>query len=108
MIKIDGREYILSPRRASDVLNLIAAAEKNTSPDGISSMLTIAKVVCDSLKATYLSLGKIRGWRYYHFTRSSGVTSILEGLSTAEIGLAYESVMALEGAKKKMNPVESA
>lgn len=100
---IDGRQYILTPRRASDVLNLVVAVEKNEKPDNVSNLLTIAQIVRDSLKATYLSFGKIRGWRYRQFLGSAGIILILDSLSTEELMNAYQSVMELEGSKKKQS-----
>ena len=101
-VTIDKREYILSPRRASDVLDMAMVAENIKETDSAKQVLSMAKIVCDSLKATYLLLGRIRGWRYRKFTEKRGVRLLLVSLSMKEVGEACNAVLEdVEGSKKK-------
>jgi hypothetical protein len=94
-VTISGREYTLSERRAYDVMELVVALEKAqaTSDGGLNNVLSMAQIVRDSLKATYLKLGKIRGFRYRKLTEPEGITTLLESLEE------------LEGTKKKIPPL---
>ena len=100
--RIRGKELELSPRRAIDVLELASAAEKSESTDNLTRSLQMVQVVSDSLKATGLRLGRVRGWRYRPFFSTRGLSLILHDLTSAEILEAYLEIMALEGLKKKV------
>jgi hypothetical protein len=102
-LKIKGREFILSQRRAVDVLDLFAAA-KTEDADGTMQILRMGQVVSDSLRATHLSLGRIRGYHYGKYIGKHGVQSLLDDLSLPEISSACEMVAELEGVKKKVIP----
>jgi len=95
-MNINGREYELSPRRAVDVLELAAAVEKHGEVTNVTNTLAMAQVVSDSLKATGLSLGPVRGWRYRVFVKGRGSSLLINSLSTAEIVAAYAYVSNLE------------
>jgi hypothetical protein len=100
-IRIEGRDYTLSQRRAVDVLDLSAVVQKEGEPDAMMNLLRMAQVVCDSLKATALQLGRIRGYRYRRFVGKGGVQALIESLSLQEISDACERVAEAEGLKKK-------
>jgi hypothetical protein len=100
---IDNREYILSPRLAVDVLTLAEFAKrKDKSLTVLEEAQILAQVVSDSLRATYVKLGRIRGWRYRKFASTSGRSFLINRLSMQEIGEAFIYVKEeLEGDKKK-------
>lgn len=102
---LNGRTYVLSPRRAADVLELAHAAEK-MGGSGIDDLMTLAQAVSDSLRATGLSLDPVRRFKYRPFVRKRGVMLLLDGLSTAQLGAAYMGVVELEGGKKKREEME--
>lgn len=105
-VRIKNRDFVLSQRRAADVLNLAAAIQKQGEPDTIMNLLSMARVVCDSLKSTYLKLGRIRGWRYHQFIVPGGTAVLLDQLSTEDIMMAYAAVFNIEGSKKKVEQME--
>lgn len=103
-MKIKGRDFILSPRRADKVLDLAAAVDiYKEANDNTNDMLFAAQVVADSLRATQARLGRIRGLRYWlHLTRRDNMVGfLLRELSIAELMSAYIKVLELEGAEKK-------
>jgi hypothetical protein len=101
-MKIRKTEYVLSPRRAADMLDLAAAVEGyDDEKSGGQQMLIAAQMVSDSLRATGLNLGALRGWRYRRFVKRTGVTFLMAELSEAELWRAYNDVMDAEGAEKK-------
>lgn len=101
-VTIDKREYVLSQRRAADVLELAVAVEKGGHTDSMGNVLTMARIIRDSLKASYLDIGRVRGWRYRQFLDSGGVMLLLESLSLEELATACRYVVEeLEGSKKK-------
>jgi len=103
-VLIDGREYVLSPRRAVDVLDLTYIAQKEGEPDTTMNLLRMVQVVSDSLKSTYLSLGRVRGFRYARFVGKGGVSALIEAMSLQDISDAVEKVGEVEGLKKKATP----
>jgi hypothetical protein len=98
---IRGRKYGLSPRLAIDVLELAAAVEKRGTGDELTNVLSMTRVVTDSLKATGRKLGRVRGLRYWRFLRGGGIQYLLKNLSSAEVIGAYVNVLEIEGMKKK-------
>jgi hypothetical protein len=106
-VKINGRLFTLSQRRASDVLELAAAVEKRGESDSLMNYLSLAQIISDSLKATYKSLGPLKGWRYRTFASSRGVRCLLDALSPSELGEAYGKLSEIEGTKKKVQEVVS-
>ena len=100
-IQIRGREYILSERRAYDVLELTAVAQKKTDPDTTTNVVMMAQVLSDSLKATYQRLGRVRGFPYRQYTGKAGIRLLLESLSMSQLQAAVEMIAEVEGLKKK-------
>ena len=109
-LRIDGHEYVLSQRRAADVLELaVAVGKQDAARDGIDHVLSMSQIIRDSLKATYRTLGRIRGFRYRKFTQAGGVVHLLDSLSIDEIGEACRYIIEdLEGSKKKVTEAGSA
>jgi hypothetical protein len=99
-MKIGKREYVLSPRRAVEVLDL-AAAVGGIKEEDSNPLLIAAQVVADSLKATGLNLGRVRGFRYRRFTGKGGVRFLTHELSQPAIWKAYLEVLEIEEAEKK-------
>lgn len=106
-MRINGEEYVLSQRRAVDYIELGLATSKHEEPDQLSNTITMAKVVCDSLKATYFRLGMLRGFRYRRFLKPECVTWLLESISTSDLYDACGDVSDLEGLKKKAQELAS-
>lgn len=100
-LMIKGREYKLSPRYAIDVLELAAVTKAIDSSDWSSGFAIAAKIVVDSLRATYRELPWYRRFRYLRFSRGGGLQFILRSLSERGLGEAVSSVLELEGVKKK-------
>jgi hypothetical protein len=101
-LTIDKRQFILSERRASDALDMAYAAGKKTEPDAIDNVLMLAQVVKDSLKATYLALGFLRGYYYRRFVGDDGVSNLLDACTTRQLADAFIYITEeLEGSKKK-------
>jgi hypothetical protein len=103
-MKIKGRDFILTPRRADRVLDLAAAVDIYKEADNnTNDTLFAAQVVADSLRATQQKLGRIRGLRYWLFLtrRDNMVGFLIRELSLAELMSAYITVLELEGAEKK-------
>lgn len=115
-VAILGRDLVLSPRKAKDVMALAEAAS-TTTQDGISGMLFAAQVVNDSLKATYQnmmvgfeSLSLLKKWKKVKETKNyavfykNGIPLLLDNLSGEELTEACNAVIELEGGKKKVVP----
>lgn len=101
---INGKELILSPRKAKDVLDLAAACEGKEETN-LASIVVMAQIINDSLRATGLKLSKFKRWRYTKFI--NGATNyILANLSANELLEAYTQVMEIEGNKKKVEAKE--
>jgi hypothetical protein len=94
---INEKEYILSPRKTKDVLDLVEAC-KNLEESNSSSFVIMAQVICGSLKVTYKKLPFFRRI----FSRKVTLKYLLANLSTLEISNAFNEVIELEGGKKKV------
>jgi hypothetical protein len=105
-MKIDGKEYILSPRRAGDVLALSAGMAKRER-DGATDVIGISQGLCDSLVSTRRRLGLIRGFHYRRFGRKGAASWILDKLSMAEIFDAWSELQQIEGGSKKKAETEN-
>jgi hypothetical protein len=107
ILEIGGREYLLSQRRASAVLELVAVAKQRAGAgDTTDNVLVMAQIVRDSLGATYKGLGRIRGFRYRQFLETGGVVLLLDSLSVSELSAACRYIVEeLEGNKKKVEEI---
>lgn len=108
-IQIKGRVYKLSPRYAFDVLELAEVTKDMDSSSLSSGFATAAKILSDSLKATYKSLPWYKRFRYRRFSGGGNLQFLLESLSERGLREAVEAILELEGVKKKQQrePVRS-
>ena len=96
-MKINGKEYELSPRIAKDVLSLTEAC-KEQEDNYLFGVTVMAQVIRDSLGATYKRLPFLKRC----FTKKITLKQILENLSISEITNYFNEVVELEGGKKKV------
>jgi hypothetical protein len=96
-MKINGKDYELSPRKAKDVLDLTEAC-KDQEESNLSGFVVMTQVICDSLKATRQGLPFLKRL----FTKKITVKHLLAQLSTLDISNAFNEIVELEGGKKKV------
>lgn len=112
-IKINGRDLILSPRKAKDLLTLVEAIQDLEQTNTIG-MITASQIINDSLKATYIDmmegfdqLGLIKKFKKLKETKHyakyyTGASSYLLGLLSAEkLSETCDVILTMEGSKKK-------
>ena len=102
---INKKSYILSPRRAADVLDLAAACEKQDAVNDQTNTIIIAQLISDSLKATGLKINIFKRLKYRRFIKGDA-KFILASLNLKELFDAWNEVLELEGGKKKVVPAK--
>lgn len=109
---LNNKEYVLSKRKARDVLDLAKESKEYDYPkegepvteEQLNHLLVLmAQVISDSLKATYMNLPllkKVFNWKYRKFLKGSASLLIIS-LSEDELTGYYLDVLDLEGNTKK-------
>ena len=114
---LNNKEYVLSKRKAKDVLDLAKESKEYDYPkegepvteEQLNHLLVLmAQVISDSLKATYMNLPlwrKVFNLKYRKFLKGAASLLIIN-LPEDELTTYYLEVLELEGGKKKVVPAE--
>lgn len=112
---LNRRKYVLSKRKAKDVLDLAKESKEYEYPKEnepitekqLDNLLVLmAQVINDSLKATYMNLPlwrKVFNLKYRKFFKGAASLLIIN-LPEDELTTYYLEVLELEGGKKKVVP----
>lgn len=100
-ITIKGKVYLMTQRKASDVLTL--AEVKIEGEEGNSNILLMVVAIYDSLVATYKDISWFNIFKKLKYRRikSLGHTSILNRISIQAIIESFQGLLELEGIIKK-------
>ena len=100
-VKINGRRFVITERRAGQVLDLIDFVKANEENDSARlKYFHVCKSICDAIQSTAMSFGWwqfIKRWLYNKITPAY----LLATLSETELLSLYTSIAEMEGEKKK-------